>query len=286
VRPIIIVGVGRSGSTVFHHVMSGHAGVAWLSQLSDRYPGRPFLGRSLMRLINLPVLGPAIANQMDPGECYGFWDTFYPGFSTPCRDLHAGDVTNSARTRIPAALEQLTTTSRSRLLLKITGWPRIGYLNEIFPDALFIHVLRDGRPVAASFMNVPWWWGWRGPENWRWGKLSAEHQAEWDRQDRSFVALAGIQWKILMQSMEMVKPLIPSERFMEVRYEDVCAEPARFFRQAVEFAGLEWTPQFERHVSSQRLRSENEKWRKDLTPAQQGILESVLAPALQQYGYR
>jgi hypothetical protein len=286
VRPIIIVGVGRSGSTVFHHVMSGHSAVAWLSRLSDSYPGYPVLGRSLMRVINLPAIGPAIANRMDPGECYGFWDTFYPGFSTPCRDLMAGDVTNSLKARIPAALDQLVTRSRSRVLLKITGWPRIRFLNEIFPDALFIHVLRDGRPVAASFMNVPWWWGWRGPHNWRWGMLSDEHQAEWEHHDQSFVALAGIQWKILMRSMEVAQSILPAERFMEVRYEDVCAEPVQFFKRAVEFSGLDWSPRFERHIRGQHLRSENDKWRKDLTPGQQQILESVLREPLQRYGYR
>lgn len=284
--PIIIVGVGRSGSTIFHQVMCGHPSVTWLSRFSDRYPDRPARARLLMRLIDSPVIGPLLTRQFDAGESYRFWDHFYRGFSVPCRDLVAADVTPRAAKLLPQALASLATRKRTRPLLKVTGWPRVGFLNEIFPDAVFIHVLRDGRPVANSFMNVPWWWGWRGPQNWRWGELSEEHRLEWERHDRSFVALAGIQWKILMHAMESAKALVPAERFLEIRYEDVCADPQSQFRRAVEFGGLDWNRRFERHITSRNLRSENDKWRKDLSPKQQQILDDVLSEPLRRYGYR
>ena len=77
-------------------------------------------------------------------------------------------------------MKQLLVRKRNRLLIKITGWPRIGYLNEIFSDAKFIHILRDGRAVANSLINVEFWRGWQCPQNWRFGRLTEKQQKEWE----------------------------------------------------------------------------------------------------------
>lgn len=284
-QPIFIVGVGRSGSSIFHQLFAHHPNVVWLSRLSDAYPTRPEVNRRLMRGLDLPMLGPLLYSRFDPGECYPFWDHFYPGFSLPFRDLGEDDVTPPVLSGVTRALEGICTARRGRNLLKITGWPRIGFLKAIFPDALFIHVLRDGRPVASSFLKVDWWWGWRGPTHWRWGELSPEHALEWERHGRSFTALAGIQWKILMDAMEASKPQLSATELLEVRYEDVCANPVAWFRKAVEFSRLEWSPRFEGFLRGQVLRNENQKWRNDLTAKQQAILEEVLAGHLSRYGY-
>jgi len=53
----------------------------------------------------------------------------------------------------------------------------------------------------------------------------------------------------------------------------------------VDFAELDWVPAFERTIRGAELRSENEKWRRDFTPNQQAILESVLRSHLVRYGY-
>jgi len=44
--------------------------------------------------------------------------------------------------------------------------PRIGFLQAIFPDAKFIHIVRDGCAVANSRMNAPFWKGWQGLNTW------------------------------------------------------------------------------------------------------------------------
>jgi hypothetical protein len=285
-RPLFIIGVGRSGSSIFHQMFSRHPQVAWLSSLAEDYPERIRLNRLLMTALDFPLTSSAVTRFFDPGECYPFWDRLYGGFGTPCRDLVSEDVTVRAAERIRNALASTLTARRRRLLIKITGWPRIGFLKEIFPDARFIHVLRDGRPVASSLLNVDFWWGWRGPANWRWGPLTPSQEEEWDRHARSFVALAGIQWKILMDALEAARGRVSPDAFHEIRYEELCADPVRVFRAAVDFAGLEWSDGFERTVRSTPLSSENEKWRRDFSPAQQRTLEDVLGPHLDRYGYR
>lgn len=284
-QPIFIVGVGRSGSSVFHRILSAHPRVSWLSRFCDEHPENPVWNRLLMRGLDLPVLGDYLASRVDPGEAYAFWDHYYPGFSVPCRDLVAGDVTNFTRSAVRSVLARMGPSGRDRLLIKITGWPRLGFLREIFPDARFIHILRDGRPVASSFLKVDWWWGWRGPENWRWGPLSPEYHREWLQHDRSFVALAGIQWKILMDAMVSARTQVDPSQFLEISYEDLCSAPMETMRKAVDFCRLDWSPRLEAMVKRTPLRSENDKWRKDFTGDQQAILDTVLQDHLRRYGY-
>ena len=284
-RPIFIIGVGRSGSSIFHQILSHHPGVAWLSRLSEEYPDRSWPNRLLMSAINYPSLTGWATRYADPAEAYRWWDHRYPGFSRPCRDLGAEDLTLQAKDRLHRGFSEVITSRRPRLLVKVTGWPRIGFLRALYPDALFIHVMRDGRPVASSFLNVPWWLGWQGPSSWLWGELSPAHQAEWDRHNRSFVALAGLQWKILMDALEAARAPLTPAIYREIRYEALCADPIGSFQAAVQFAGLDWVPRFERVIQTTPLKSENDKWRRDFTTEQQATLEAVLSDYLVRYNY-
>ena len=142
------------------------------------------------------------------------------------------------------------------------------------------------RAVANSMINVvDWWHGWRGPQNWRWGNLSAEHEAAWETQNRSFEALACIEWMILMDAMDEAKKSAGEGQFLEIRYEDLCADAASVLRTAVEFSHLEWSRAFENLVSAQSLRNTNDRWKKDLTSHQQKVVEDVLHDHLVRYGY-
>jgi hypothetical protein len=284
-KPIFIIGVGRSGSTEFHGAMSNHPHVAWLSVFADRYPTKVHLSRNLMKAIDLPGVGNKMRQRFRPAESYGFWEHYCRGFRRPFRDLLASDVTLHSKRNIKAAFEQLPTERRNRLLIKITGWPRIGYLREIYPDAKFVHVVRDGRAVSNSLMSVDFWMGYSGPWNWRFGKLTEEQQALWEKYDLSFAALAGIQWNVLMEATEKARAQVDPAQFREIKYEDYCAEPARVFREACEFCELEWTPGFAQSIASRNIRSANNKWREELTPEQGRILTEVTAPWLEKLGY-
>jgi len=284
-RPIFILGAGRTGSTIFHRILCEHPSVSWLTTLTDRFPDRPRLSRSFMHLASLPVAG-AGARRVYPSECYEMWDSCCPCFSRSFRDLGAGDVTPPMASRARSTLEQIPTRQRNRLSVKITGWPRIGFLREIFPDALFIHLRRDGRNVASSFLNVSWWLGWRGPGQWRWGELNEAYREEWEHHDLSFVALVGIQWKIFMDALEASTPQIPSEQFLDIRYENLCHDPERLFDEILEFCGLDSSPVFRQRLSGFRIENDPEKWRKNLNTNQQKILESVIGEYLTRYGYQ
>lgn len=122
-KAIIIVGAGRSGSTVFYNVFAEHPNVAWLSELSNRFPGKISKSAKHMKMIDVPVIGIYLRKKYPPQECYPFWEYYCRGFSQPCRDLTAGDVSIKVKENVRRVISNLLTSKRNRCLVKLTGSP-------------------------------------------------------------------------------------------------------------------------------------------------------------------
>ncbi|MFQ6606821.1 MAG: sulfotransferase [Fidelibacterota bacterium] len=285
-RPIIIISVGRSGSTILHQTMCRHRQVSWLNRLNNMYPTKPQYNHFLMCTLDVPVIGKLLYNRVHPGECYPFWFHYYPGFRESFRDLTAEDVTPRVASSLTSILEKVPTSKRPRLLIKITGWPRVGFLKTLFPEARFIHIVRDGRAVVNSMLQVRWWWGWRGPENWRWGPLTEEQYAEWKAHKFSFIALAAIEWKLLMEAYEKACSSLDKEQLYTLKYEDLCVDPLSEFRTITDFCDLTWSPAFARVVKRTKLVNTNYKWKRDLNVDQQEVVNTILEPWLDKLGYK
>jgi hypothetical protein len=285
-RPVILVGTGRCGSTVFHRLLATHPRMMWLSGFAYQFPSRPGWNRRAVEAMGNPLLRRLFGRWIRPNEHYHFWDSYTHGcFSEPCRDLVRGDVTARMKKQVLTAFGSMLTAHRDRLLVKITGWPRIGFLEEIFEDARFVHILRDGRSVASSLLHVGFWRGWYGPQGWRAGLLSAEDRATWEAYDRSFVALAGLEWRIQMRAIEAARQQLDPARFLEIKYESFCEQPMETYRRVLDFAELPRSAEFDRQVEAASIRSMRDRWREDLTPAQQAMLDELLADDLRRYGY-
>jgi hypothetical protein len=240
-----------------------------------------------MKAIDYPVIGKYLRKKIQPGECYDFWEYYCTGFKLPCRDLTNEDLTKSKKNKVKKVMAEMLTSKRNHLLIKITGWPRITFLRGIFGDAKIIYILRDGRAVANSLINVDWWWGWQGPQNWRWGELSASQKDEWEKHDKSFLALAAIEWKILMDAWEKAKEITDHKDILEIKYENFCSDPVDVLKSAIEFCYLEWSDKFKRSINNKikNLKSTNFKWQQDLSEKQRSILDEVIGLHLKKYGY-
>lgn len=283
-EPIIIVGTGRSGSTLFYEMMSGHPNAAWMSTCCKYFPAKPAVNRHFMQLIDWPLVGSVLKRYVHPREYYEFWDYWFKGFSVTCRDLVAEDVTQSA-CALNTVFGRMLTPRRNRLILKITGWPRIGFLREIFPDAKFIHIMRDGRSVSSSMLQQSWWWGWRGPENWRWGQLTPQQRQLWEKYDKSFVVLAAIEWMILMESFDKAAARLTPDKYKIIKYEDLCESPGEMIKDVLQFCGLQQTDAFSASIARYPVKSAGQKWKTELNNKQRHDLQEVLAELLRKHGY-
>ncbi len=284
-KPVIIIGTGRSGSTLLYEMMAEHPNAAWTSKCCQYFPSRPAVNKLFLNLIDWPLLGSLLKKKVHPREYYQFWDYWHKGFSTVCRDMRVDDVTQSAH-RLNAVYEKMLTAKRNRLMLKITGWPRIGFLREIFPDAKFIHILRDGRSVSSSMLSQTWWWGWQGPENWRWGQLTEDQRQLWQQYDKSFIVLAAIEWIILMDSFDKASAGLSPDIYRTIKYEDLCKDVPGVMREITEFCELDWNDQFANRLNRYAIKSANEKWKTELNTKQQDDLQAVLNEYLHRYGYQ
>ncbi len=299
----LVAGTGRSGTTMVQEVLSRHPDTGFISGLDDKVPRLNLKGRHNGRLYRLAPQRPASMRALSdtvkliererlrvaPSEAYRLIERqVMSGFSTPCRDLLADDLTPHLRARFQEFFGEREQAQGCAVLLQhLTGWPRTGFLREAFPDLKVINVVRDGRAVANSWLQMGWWDGWMGPDKWIYGPLPTDLRSEWEDSGRSFPVLAALGWKMLIAAFEDARALTPPEQWLDVRYEDVLAAPEEAFAQMLDFLGLEWTADFqagyERHaITSGRTAS----YREELAPEQLAAIEGVLEKPLARWGYQ
>jgi hypothetical protein len=226
---------------------------------------------------------------MTPSEGYRLLDRHVsPMLTDPVRDLVAEDAGAWLSRRLRSFFEQRAAAQgRPVFLHKFTGWPRAGLLHAVFPEARFIHVVRDGRDVASSTIQQPWWLGFRGPGAWGFGPLSDEDEATWLESGRSFAVLAGLEWKLLMEAFAKAQEAVPAGSWLEIRYEDVVTQPREQVQRLLDHLGLEWTDAFERAFGALEFTSARTgAYRDELSARDADMLDRVLAPALRAHGYQ
>jgi len=299
---VVVFGTGRCGSTPIAEVISRHREVGFVSNLDDKLSQLNLRGRGNNLLHRLsPPRDPAMRPlrnrtkflelgrlRIAPAEAWNVLDRqVAPIMSTPFRDLVAEDCTPWLNRRLRDFYERRMAAQNRRIFVQhLTGWPRAGFIRAAFPDARFIHVVRDGRAVANSWLQMGWWRGYLGPAAWHLGPLSQDYADEWERSGNSFVVLAGLGWRILIEAFERARVEVPAAQWMQVRYEDVIADPRRQFSAMLDFIGLPWTADFERQfVNYPFVSGRVEGFRRDLDAVSLAALERTIAPTLRSVGY-
>ena len=292
-RPVFVIGSGRSGLTPLMDLISYHDAFAWPSQYNGRWPGT-FRWSLLSRIVEFPpfTAGRSWRGVPKHGEAYGLWNSCFPGFARPFRDLVADDVTPYVRRRFRAAVAGIMKyQGKARFIAEYSGWSRIAFLRSIFPGARFIHIVRDGRAVANSLMNTDWWAGWEGVYKWRWGVPDSDLLERLRQYDFSFLALAAAQWKILVRNICEKGGQLPTEDFIVVRYEDLVAAPHREAQRCLDFCDIEPGPRFANLVDKTRIVDANTEtyrippWRENLTHHQIEMLRDLIGEELGWFGY-
>lgn len=91
----------------------------------------------------------------------------------------------------------------------------LGFINDVFPDTQFIHIIRDGRDVVASHRD-------------RWGYRSA-------------MIATGL-WRKYVTLARDFGRMLPDDRYHELRYEDLVSKSESVLRDMFDYLRERWDP--------------------------------------------
>ncbi|MEA2517440.1 MAG: hypothetical protein QOG16_1278 [Actinomycetota bacterium] len=152
----------------------------------------------------------------------------------------------------------------------------IPLLVELFPDARFVHLLRDGRDVALSYANVPF-----GPKT---------------------VARAAQLWAARVEAGIRDGRALPPGRYLELMYEDLIEDSEGEIKTLCDFLDLEFDAGMLDHgerasgvildrarkfnpLITQKPVARTSNWTTSMKPSHVEVFEAVAGHALVALGY-
>jgi len=266
--PLFVLGVSRSGTTLLRVVL-------------DRSPGIAIPDESFF----IPVLARRHRGEVDRRR---FLDDV-SRLSTPAAwGLSSADVATRLRPGMQtgAAIAAIFEAQAAK-----EGKPRWGdktpmymrhlrLLERLFPDAQYIHLIRDGRDAALSFLRMP----------------EGTFTRTWAHPDSAadFACL----WRTEVAAARELGQRVGSSRYLEVRYEGLVARPEDAVRRICEFASLLYEPAMLDYTGAvdvsekphqqrllQPLTPGVRDWRTQMTAEDVRAFESIAGDLLGQLGY-
>jgi hypothetical protein len=156
------------------------------------------------------------------------------------------------------------------------------YMQEIkrqIPDALFIHIIRDGRDVALSYVKQGW-----------------SHPLPWDRDQR--LGVAGLYWEwVVRKGREQGRRL--GADYLEVRFEELVTNPkgtlsrlGAFIEHDLDYNRIQLAgigsvsqPNSSFAVESEEPFNPIDRWKTKMSPEQTAAFEDLVGSCLQELGY-
>lgn len=165
---------------------------------------------------------------------------------------------------------------------------RLDFLKAVFPDACFIHVIRDCRAVVNSLIrSLPAAWEtedrfkpWRErvnpfpgvkPPNWR--SLLRDDPIEQH----------ALQWREVLAYAFQVEEAEGLDVF-HLKYEELCEDPRSVMEAVYRFCGLEISEDILNRLP-EKLENRNYKWRNTFTEDEVNLIDEIAGPMLTRLGY-
>ncbi len=183
---------------------------------------------------------------------------------------------------------------------------RLPFLYRLFPDAMFIYIHRDGRDNVSSLMD-----GWRHDGHFRLSQflgpfpepaaINGGEFNEWsfflppgwrDYNDASLEEVCAYQWLSANRLALEAKRFIPSEQWIQLRYEDIFERPVEMFKEVFQRLAIPFDRTIEARTASLGRRPtsivkgapKRQKWKAHNPAAIERILPTI-RPLMVELGY-
>ena len=239
-QPFFLVGAERSGTTVLRLMLRHHPKIAWCNEFEYSVDLLSDSGK-------LP----------DLSQYYEWLDT-HRGFRASGfdidRSLGSPELVNSflVQKRDGEAAE----------IIGATVHRHFDRVLHIWPDARFIHIIRDPRDVARSCIGMGWAGNvWFSVERWR------EAELLWNR----------------------LKAVIPESRRCELSYEELIAQPVLTLTRVCEFVGVSYDEKMFDYVKNSNYEFPDPKyiaqWKRKMSEQEVQLVEKKVGNLLVERGY-
>jgi len=198
---------------------------------------------------------------------------------------HVGRIIRTAtRVGLVSGLRVIEQTPEATFLIPLIA--------RAFPEARFVHLVRDGRDVAASLVGLGWLRAEPEKSADEVGNAYGAHSRFWvepERRDEfssaSTATRAAWVWRRYESAAREGLSRLPATRSVEIRYEDLVADPpATAERLADALGAADRCDEFVTAFEATRG-SASGRWRRDLDAAQLADVTAEAGPLLASLGY-
>jgi Sulfotransferase family len=268
---LFIVGCGRSGTTLLVSMLDSHPQLAIPGESDFIIP----VCRKLATVSDPDALIPMFLTEMAASERFSLWGVERDVLKSSLEELRPTSVAQAVRC-VYGQYAKLHGKS-----LYGDKYPEhvlvMDELAELFPESVFIHLIRDPRNTSLALFDAPF-----GP--------------------RSLDAAADY-WKIRINAGRSSGRSLGGERYFEVFYEQLVAEPAEALKGVAGFLGIPFdegqvdfgsaaerqlamSPDPESDASLALPLTVNiRSWRKDMSLVDAYVNSAIVEPLTFQLGY-
>ena len=227
-KPVFITGSPRSGTTILGTAISYHPDITYLNE-----------PRSLWI------------------SCYPEYDIWTENATQRKGRLYLDSTicTSSQNKKLHRLFyRQMFMQGKPRLVEKypINNF-RLNFLDSVFPDALFVHIVRNGLEVARSIDNMCKTHKFDGARDYKWNQIVsyAKEKAKYKNlpemcqtdYDRGL-----LEWQLNVETALEFFGCTSSDKFLQVTYEDLVEYPVQTMNGILDFIGVSHNEKVENFV--------------------------------------
>lgn len=270
-KPIIFMGTGRSGTTVISEVMLRHRDLAFPANYNEKFSSLPMVGlvrhifdNPAWRVFGLKdqpeVNKVALANRylFIPSEAWHMWEYITGPEVNFSRGFLLGQKPSPERIEFIrnyfAAM--LKYQARKRLGMKITGPSRFEYLTNIFPDAVFVNIVRNPVPVISSFLKSNFWSDLGMKQLWWTGAYTESEIMAAAEHSHDPVWMTAFQLKKVIDETKRERDKI-QPAYLEIRYEDFVKDSEGVIKGLLERLGLDFDDACMDYIVKNKIQQRN-----------------------------